>query len=274
MNHDKKPSLHRRIGPIPELQRKYGLIILGVSHYTAPPDSFQECTERIFEFYSLSHLLRGRGRCILDDGTDVIMEEGDAVLVPPGMVNRYGGWAGHPYEEEALRFFGPIADGMFSAGVIRNGVFPLGPDQLLLPKKRLFSDPSADAQVHAVLELQRLLVQISDLRHLPPLGENPVARILEHVRNSPERWWTVEEMAALCNLTVPRFRRHFHALTGANPKEYCEQLKLRRAAEMLASDRSGLRRIALSLGYADEYHFARRFKLFFGISPGQYRLHL
>jgi len=266
----KKPHVHKIVGPIPELQKKCGLILMQVSHYCDPPDGFVNSPDRYFEFYSISHLLKGQGRCILEDGTDVIVKEGDAVVITPGVVNRYGGWE-QSFEEEAITFFGPIADGLRDAGVIKCGVFPVGKDPFLLPLSPLVSDPSDNAQIHAVLELQKILVHLNDIRRQLPSDEDPVAGVLEQVRSDPERWWSVEEMAELCNLTVPRFRRHFHNLTGTNPKEFCEQLKLRRAAEMLTSGKAGLKKIAHSLGYTDEYHFARRFKHFFGMSPGRYR---
>jgi len=44
-----------------------------------------------------------------------------------------------------------------------------------------------------------------------------------------------------------------------------------KARELLASTRLPLSEIALKVGFADQSHFARRFRQAVGVSPGQFR---
>ena len=55
------------------------------------------------------------------------------------------------------------------------------------------------------------------------------------------------------------------------PKEYIEELKLRHAADILLSSDISIKDTARRFGYRDPFHFSRRFKLRFGVSPENYR---
>ena len=81
----------------------------------------------------------------------------------------------------------------------------------------------------------------------------------------------VAELAELCNLSQDQFRRNFLHHTGMLPKSYLEELKLRQSAELLFSTRGTVAEIAARCGYVDPYHFSRRFKRLFGVSPERYR---
>ncbi len=70
---------------------------------------------------------------------------------------------------------------------------------------------------------------------------------------------------------MAQFRREFLKHTGLLPKNYIEQFKLRQAAEQLLLQSASVNEIAAHFGYRDSYHFSRRFKHLFNLSPGQYR---
>ena len=98
-----------------------------------------------------------------------------------------------------------------------------------------------------------------------------VEQVIAEIKKHPETWWTVEELARQCNWSVSQFRRNFMRHTGMLPKEYIEESKLRHSAELLLSSSLTVREIALRFGYRDPFHFSRRFKHRFGVSPESYR---
>lgn len=267
-------EIHHQSRPIGEIQRRYGLGVLGGGEWTSAPDGFYRTPARKFEFYSLSHMFAGRGRLWLADGNrEWDMRPGDGVLIAPGAVNRYGGSDGQSYSEDTILFCGPVADMLAAAGVIRTGWLRIGAERRLRTVTQLAADPAAEAQIQANLALQTLLVELwSENRR--PAENDPVEPLLERLRRHPERWWTVAEMAEFCHLSIAQFRRVFHRRTGALPKNYVEELKLRRAAELLLNGTLPIPEVGEKLGYADPYHFARRFKICFGVSPGRYRKQL
>ncbi|WP_294508994.1 AraC family transcriptional regulator [uncultured Victivallis sp.] len=266
-----RPDVHRLLRKMPELHARYGLWIINAGAASRSAENgFVSCRPRKFEFYSISHLIEGAGRCWIDGCGEWDVSPGQLITVAPGVLNRYGGAAGLPYVEDSIRFTGPIADMLYQSGILQNGVADFGSARKLLPIMAMIQDPSRDAQFNANIMLQKLLVDLY-LERNRTLSVTPVEALLEAIKSRPEHWWTVEEMAEFCNLSVDQFRRNFERRTGMRPKRYLEEFKLRLAAEFLVSGSAPVAEIALRLGYRDPYHFSRRFKLFAGVSPERYR---
>lgn len=264
-------QVHHRNRPGRDIHRRYGLCIMGGALARAPVDGFHATPQRRFEFYSLSHLVEGRGRLWLAPDREFDLFPGDAVLVCPGDLNRYGGYGGECYVEEVVTFYGPVADMLRAAGVLATGVCRMGAGRPLRPVIATAADPADAAQINANMALQQLLVELYNRRRAASDGD-PFAELAETIRRAPERWWTVKEMAEACGVSENRLRRGFLRHTGLKPKEYVEEAKLRRAAELLIADgEATVAAVAARLGYYDEYHFSRRFKAFFKMPPGRYR---
>ena len=66
------------------------------------------------------------------------------------------------------------------------------------------------------------------------------------------------------------FRRHYGCTVG----DYVRMLRLDYSAKLLAQFDKGLSSIALVVGFYDQSHFARLFKLRFGVTPGDFRVDL
>jgi AraC family transcriptional regulator len=66
------------------------------------------------------------------------------------------------------------------------------------------------------------------------------------------------------------FRSHYNCTLG----DYIRGLRLDRAAGLLVRSEQSLSAIALSAGFYDQSHFARLFKLRFGVTPGVFRADL
>lgn len=259
--------------PMPEINRQYGLwLFRGGSSLVSPEDSYQRSTVRIFEFYSISHLFRGHGKLWLENGFEAEMRAGDSVIITPGTRNIYGGFH-DVYEEDTINFLGPVADMLMRAGVISNGIFPFGNVRRLLPVMELLRDPAANSQIQANIEFQKLLVDLYLAKCSRREEDYPLLeRLLIELKENPRRWWTVREMAEMCNLSDDQLRRIFLRRTGVAPKLYADRLKLNQAASLLTDSEKSVAEIAAEFGYMDQYHFSRRFKAVMGMSPTRYRI--
>ncbi len=255
-----------------DIHRRYGLWIIGGSTNRAGSGSFVRCPWRSFDFYNLSHFLEGGGRCAFENGGERVLETGECVVLTPGVVHRYGSPPGAVYIEDALRFQGPVADMLFNAGVLRPGVCPLGPVRRINAITEAARDPSVSAQINANGALQALLLEMYNLRRRRRSGGDAMEEVVAAIKRFPERWWTVGELAEMAGMSDFRLRRNFLRHTGLLPKDYIERLKMQRAAELLQAG-CRIAEAAERLGYRDMYHFARRFKIRFGISPGRFRTH-
>lgn len=257
---------------IPEFHKQYGLWIFRCATGTTVPDCYDRCRQRYFDFFSISHMYSGKGRLWLGNNRTVDIEQGDCVIITPGTLNRYGSIDGFRYSEDVVNFTGPVADMLMNSGIISNGVFSLGHSRRLLAIQEYAADPAIDSQLRANIELQKLLTELYLKKNSLKKPEYPLLEtLLEELRENPEKWWTVREMAEYCNLCVDQLRRVFFQRTGVTPKAYVEKLKISRAAEYLSMTNSSIAETAARFGYQDQYHFSRRFKIIMGGSPREYR---
>ncbi|WP_176015137.1 AraC family transcriptional regulator [Victivallis sp. Marseille-Q1083] len=263
-------QIHRLPGGMQSIHCNYGLWIIGGGACVAPAGSYAQCPWRYFEYYSISHLREGGGRLKLAAEEERVLVPGDAVIVCPGTRNRYGGDWNKSYCEDAIRFYGPVADMLRQSGILRDEVVHFGKLRRLQPIIELAGDPAIDAQINANLELQKLLVEMYNARR-KSTSETEIELLLARIKARPEYWWTVEEMAELCNTSIDQLRRIFLKHTGVLPKVYVDRFKMTKAAELLLAGDLKVAEVARRFGYVDPYHFSRRFKCIMGFSPRRYR---
>ncbi len=257
---------------IRDVHRRYGLWICKfLRGYTAQPMPLESMPLRRFEFYDLSHMFDGRGWFCAGDGKVQEVEKGDGILVAPGFHHKYGG-LNAPYVEDAISFCGPLADYLFEAGIIKNGVFRIGKARRLLSVIELALDHSDNAQIMANIELQRLLMDLYfENKNTVQKKDSVFEQLLEEIRKSPEKYWSLDVMTEFCNISVSQLNRLFKQETGLTAKNYIDSIRMDIATEMLASSSTTVRQIAKELGYPDPYHFSRRFKELKGYAPMRYK---
>ena len=81
----------------------------------------------------------------------------------------------------------------------------------------------------------------------------------------------ISELADLCNMSIPNFRRIFHKATGRNPLEYLMHLRLTMACLELKSTGKSAEAIAADTGFPTFSCFLRKFKTVYGTTPHKWR---
>jgi AraC-like DNA-binding protein len=79
------------------------------------------------------------------------------------------------------------------------------------------------------------------------------------------------ELAAAASVSTGHFARQFRAYYGIGAATALERLRLTRAAAMLRRGHQPLAVVASECGFADPYHFSRRFSAVYGLPPGRCR---
>jgi AraC-like DNA-binding protein len=102
-------------------------------------------------------------------------------------------------------------------------------------------------------------------------GHPAVERALEFMRSHIGEAYGLNEMVDAVGLDKSYFVRLFKKRVGVPPMRYGANLKMSAAANLLHSSEEPLAAVAAQVGFADEYHFAKRFKQWSGVPPGAYR---
>jgi AraC-like DNA-binding protein len=91
------------------------------------------------------------------------------------------------------------------------------------------------------------------------------------IRESPERRFTIAELAARTGYAPDHFVRVFRGLTGQAPKEFMIRRRIDHALVLLKESSQTVTQIAAQLGYDDLGFFSRQFKAVVGTSPDHFR---
>ncbi len=116
------------------------------------------------------------------------------------------------------------------------------------------------------LEIDRLMTSSPQLE--PDLAAHPAslrARELIHAR--PEAPWRLDELAALCGISIPHLTEVFRRDFGQTPWQYLIHHRIELAAERLSSSDRSVTEIAHELGFSSSQHFANAFRKLRGHSP-------
>jgi transcriptional regulator GlxA family with amidase domain len=79
------------------------------------------------------------------------------------------------------------------------------------------------------------------------------------------------EITALAGLSRSRIDNLFKAELGQSPMQYLQELRLKKACQLLETTSLKITQVSLVVGYQDHSHFFRNFKKQFGITPSECR---
>lgn len=80
----------------------------------------------------------------------------------------------------------------------------------------------------------------------------------------------IKSLSELCDISDVYLRKLFKKIYGCSPIKYINQLKIKRAKELLASGEYSVSEAAFSSGFSDLSHFTRFFKENVGVLPSEY----
>lgn len=80
---------------------------------------------------------------------------------------------------------------------------------------------------------------------------------------------TLEQLAALCNLSRYQFLRRFKSTVGVTPYNWLKQLRLEHACRLLEKGER-VSTVAANVGFYDQSHFVHAFKKAYSVPPSKY----
>ena len=108
--------------------------------------------------------------------------------------------------------------------------------------------------------------QHSALLDMTPKSDR-IELVLAHVRQNLQNPLTIEELAAVANLSPRQFSRAFLAETGQSPAKAVERLRLEAARFMIEEGRHTVNVVARETGFVDRERMRRAFLRTFGVPP-------
>lgn len=136
----------------------------------------------------------------------------------------------------------------------------LGPSVMLETAQYLLVDPVGREQRH-------YSTFAPQLTH----GDEAILKVQHWLQAKGGRDVSVSAMAEHAGMEERTFLRRFRSATGMKPTEYCQQLRVGKARELLEFSKRPVDRIAWEVGYEDAGAFRKVFQKRVGLTPGDYR---
>jgi transcriptional regulator GlxA family with amidase domain len=106
--------------------------------------------------------------------------------------------------------------------------------------------------------------QHSALLDMTPKSDR-IELVVAHIRRNLRNPLSIEELAAVANLSPRQFSRAFLAETGQTPAKAVERLRLEAARFMMEGGRHSVKLVAQETGFADRERMRRAFIRTFGL---------
>ncbi len=102
-------------------------------------------------------------------------------------------------------------------------------------------------------------------------GFDQVRPALEYIRSHYAQPMKISEIASVCHISESHFRRLFEENIGMTPVEYLNQVRIRKACDLIKKTGNSMEEIAVKVGFTTTSTFNRNFKRITGTSPYQWK---
>lgn len=98
-----------------------------------------------------------------------------------------------------------------------------------------------------------------------------IAKGISYLEEDERQLMSIQEVAAMCNVSEAYFRRMFKAYSGMSPQAYRTSSKITRAKAYLKHGELSISEITEMLGFTDTAYFTKQFHKLVGCTPHEYR---
>ena len=240
-----------------DMDQKYGLWVNTVGFQSIQPNSpyplkdhptgyfFNAQKGRILREYQLVYITKGRGVFSSETTPEKQVCKGRLMVLFPGQWHTY-----YPYvHEELVSLFSraleiaeadKISSQQYLAGIVLHMIGMI----LSISKNKIFEVGDVDQKI----EQAKIIMNENVFKDVDP-----------------------EELAMKLNISYSWFRKVFKDYTGYAPAKYFQELKLRKAKQLLVGTSLSVKEISFMLDYKSTEHFFSSFKKRTGFTPLEYR---
>lgn len=133
----------------------------------------------------------------------------------------------------------------------------------------------ADTLVHIAGEsLNSLRLETAEpglLDHV--IVKKEIAEVITFIEQHYQDKITLEMIAEHVNFSENYLCRVFREQTGTNIVHYINNVRMKKAADLILKGHTYIKEVACAVGISDQFYFSKMFKKHFGISPTDYKAH-
>jgi len=230
------------------------------------------------------HLTTGGTGLLLNEQMEARVERGDMMLFHPQARYHSGLHPAAEYWEHFWALFQPRPhwNEWLNWHEIDEGILVLHlPDeQSTAAMESLFNDlvslrddPSPQQNDLQHNRLEEILIRTSAYKLESPQKslDKRVQHACDYMQGHMAERFSIDNVAAACNLSTSRLAHLFKEHMGVSPKSWSNDLRLQQARKLLLAGRDSIARIASMVGYEDPNQFTRYFTKNMGCSPRAFR---
>ncbi len=99
------------------------------------------------------------------------------------------------------------------------------------------------------------------------LPQHKLTLVTDYISDRLEEELSLNELAAIAQLSPYHFSRAFKQSTGISPHRYVIQQRIERAKQLLLQGKMSLADVAIACGFSHQSHLNRHFKRLTGVTP-------
>ncbi len=234
---------------------------------------------RTWQDFAIVLLLAGAGRYRDAHGISTRVSAGDLMWVFPGVGHAYGPEDGDTWEELYLVFTGSMFDRWLETGLVdpKRPIWRAEPVDAwhrrlgrVIPEQHPIGELAALA---AASRLQEVIADLAAQQEAMAGGSGTVPTWLDGARSRLESGESPQAVARALKMGYDSFRKRFAAMTGLAPARFQMLRRIELACTLLRGGALPIKEIAERTGFADEFHFSKRFRQIVGQPPGRFREH-
>lgn len=232
------------------------------------------------------------------NGTDYVVRQGEGFFVNTGVL--HGMWSGgrEPCYLQSVVFHHRLVGGSVDSILWQKYLEPLISDPcrpcVHLSKAREWEEAAAKAIKAAwqscVSEMEGFEFEVREwlswlvfllTKNCPKAEKRPSEKtlrdgkrikiMLQYIQEHYDGELTLAKIAESVNLSENECLRCFRGMIGSTPIQYVKQLRVQKAAELLASTNRKISDIGAECGFQEMSYFAKTFRELKGCTPSEYR---
>lgn len=278
---------------VKETDKRFGLTVNTVGFQPIAPHSLYPSTEhpknyyfnpdrgRVLSEYQIVYISKGKGFFSSSSTKKTTISKGQAILLFPGQWHTYQPLKETGWNEYYIGFKGSIIDNIVANGFIssENQILDVGVNEdlvsLFSTAIKVAKEDKRAAQQSLAGIVFNILGAILSLAQNKNLESRESAQIIERSKiimiENIHKDIDIQGIAANLGTSYSWFRKVFKEFTGYAPAQYFQELKLRKAKELLAETNSTIKEIAYELNFSSYEYFLSFFRKRVGFTPTEYR---